>query len=144
MALRSGNPWGLRIYPTWCLGAPPLRALSAPEPRGEGAGGCGQAWGRPRLARGRCPLETSDPAEQRPALERRWVRKGLSPVLPETLGCGANPPAGIPSTPQQRAAPPAGRGPSYPRFPEHSGLGIFIEEFLAEGFNSGTGLGFPE
>lgn len=151
LCCRTLNPTGPlcaprrpRSFLTWRLGAAPQRARSVPEPLTEGARGCEPGRGRPRPARGRCPQRPLTLRSIVPPWSDGEVRKGSSRFLPGALGCRANTPAGIPSLPQQRAAPPAGRGPSSPRFPEHSGLGIFLKEFLAEGFNTGNGLGFPK
>ena len=61
-----------------------------------------------------------------------------------SMGCRANTPEGIPSLSLRLGSPLARCGCSPRRFPEHSGMEILIERFLAEEFNRGNGLGVPK
>lgn len=77
------------------------------------------------------------------------LRKSRSPVVSGIHVCSAVPPPEpslvVPSpsllTPM-RCPPVAWRDSGAPGFLDYPGLGIFLEEFLVEGSNTGSDLGF--
>lgn len=109
---------GARISLTRCLGAVPMRARSAQEPRRAEAGTAGETG-----------VADKGALSPRGPWSGGGFRKGRSRVLVGVFGCRASPLQGSLlssslSPPTTSCPSPAPRGPSCPRFPEPSGLGV--------------------